>query len=67
VISISDEPDSETGVVRNEAGAVLIHRQYKIVELIKGREGEKGKIRVVYDMFRMKIEQDSILRSYTGG
>jgi replicative DNA helicase len=34
---------------------------YKILELIKGREGERGKIRVRCDMMLTQIEQDSVL------
>jgi replicative DNA helicase len=33
----------------------------KQLELIKGRDGEKGKIRILYDMKRMRIEQDAVL------
>jgi len=35
---------------------------YKHLELVKGREGESGKIRVLYDMEKMKITQDSVLK-----
>lgn len=38
--------------------------QYKTITLLKGREGEKGKIRVLYDMERMKIEQVEVLSGY---
>lgn len=37
---------------------------YKIIELLKGREGERGKIRVKYDMMNTVIEQDEILSDY---
>jgi len=37
---------------------------YKIIELLKGREGEKGKIRVKYDMMNTIIEQEEILTDY---
>ena len=36
-------------------------RSFKHLNLIKGREGEEGKIRVLFDMRRMIIQQDSIL------
>jgi replicative DNA helicase len=36
-------------------------RSYKLLDLLKGREGEKGTIRVLYDMGRMVIEQDSVV------
>lgn len=35
---------------------------FKILEFIKGREGEKGKVRLRYDMRRTSIEQDRVLR-----
>lgn len=38
--------------------------EYKIIELLKGREGEKGKIRVKYDMLNTIIEQEEILTDY---
>lgn len=37
---------------------------YKIVELLKGREGEQGKIRVLYDMMNTNIEQVEVLADY---
>jgi replicative DNA helicase len=39
-------------------------RMYKILHLIKGREGEKGTVRVLYDMERMNIIQDAVLHGY---
>jgi replicative DNA helicase len=39
-------------------------RQYKLLELLKGREGEKGVIKVLYDMERMKITQEEVLSGY---
>lgn len=36
-------------------------RQYKILEILKGREGEKGKIKMLFDMQRMKFEQAEVL------
>jgi len=56
VISIETEGEStDTGLISWPA------RQYKIFELLKGREGERGKIRVCFDMQRMKLEQDSVI------
>ena len=40
-------------------------RVYKILKLLKGREGERGVIRVLYDMDRMVIEQDSVISGYS--
>ena len=37
---------------------------YKVIELLKGREGERGKIRVKYDMLNTIIEQDEVLSDY---
>lgn len=54
VLSIADEAfscDSYVPIV------------YKIVELLKGREGEKGKIRIRCDMRRSSVEQESVLVS----
>lgn len=34
---------------------------YKILEVLKGREGEQGKIRIGWDMERMRIYQDSVI------
>jgi replicative DNA helicase len=59
VLGISDEdasPDED-----------YLLESYKIVQLIKGREGERGAIRVLYDMRRMRIRQDSVLRGYKEG
>lgn len=36
-------------------------RQYKILELLKGREGEQGTIKMLFDMQRMKFEQAEVL------
>jgi len=35
---------------------------YKLLELLKGREGERGVIRIHYDMDRMNISQHSVVR-----
>lgn len=37
---------------------------YKIMELLKGREGERGKIRIKYDMLNTAITQDEVLADY---
>lgn len=39
-------------------------KQYKLLELLKGREGEKGIVRVLYDMQRMFIQQDSLISGF---
>lgn len=40
---------------------------YKLMTLLKGREGERGSLRMLYDMERMLIEQDSVVSGYTYG
>lgn len=57
VIGIANE-------VVNEAGDGWVSRQYKLLELLKGREGEKGIVRVLYDMQRMHIRQDSLISGF---
>jgi replicative DNA helicase len=57
VLSITDE-DEDGGIKRYG------EREYKLIELIKGREGEKGTVRVIYDMRRMMIEQESVVEGY---
>lgn len=44
--------------------ARLSSKQYKTLELLKGREGETGLIRILFDMERMIIQQESVLRGY---
>lgn len=39
-----------------------LRRRWKLVDLLKGREGETGVIRVLYDMARMYITQDRVVR-----
>jgi len=56
VISIDDEDDSD------EMERSISSKRYKTLELLKGREGESGAIRVLYDMHSMKISQEAILR-----
>lgn len=34
---------------------------FKLLTLMKGREGEKGKMRLLYDMERMNISQESVI------
>jgi replicative DNA helicase len=47
--------------------AVWSAKQYKILELLKGREGEKGRVRVLYDMEAMKIAQEEVITGYDDG
>jgi len=56
VIGIDEEDE--------EDARTFSSRQYKILELLKGREGERGTIRMVYDMNRMQISQESVIRGY---
>ncbi len=39
--------------------------QYRILKILKGRDGESGSIRVLSDMMRSKIEQYSVITGYT--
>lgn len=39
-------------------------RQYRLLKLIKGRDGETGTVRILYDMHRTRIEQDRVLIGY---
>jgi len=39
-------------------------RQYKTLELIKGREGERGKVKMLYDMLTMNITQTEVISGY---
>lgn len=54
VIGLDDDDERMT----ERLGAL----QYKTLELLKGREGERGLIRVTYDMQRMVIQQDAVLK-----
>lgn len=38
--------------------------QYRILKLLKGRDGETGAIRVLYDMIRSAIDQDRVISGY---
>jgi len=57
VIGISNE--AEVG-----DGYMLESQLFKLLELLKGREGEKGTVRVRYDMARMIIRQDTLLSGF---
>lgn len=61
VFSICNETDNQGP--RGEVDLSVIPLvTYKILEIIKGREGEKGKLRLRYDMRRTSIEEDTVLR-----
>lgn len=49
----------------NDVGEGWVARQYKILELLKGREGEKGVVRALYDMQRMEICQDLLISGFS--
>jgi replicative DNA helicase len=55
VIGIDDEEQDQT---------VFRARQFKLLELLKGREGEKGLIRLLYDMGVTSIRQHSVIKGY---
>lgn len=40
---------------------------YKTLELIKGREGERGKILIIYNMIQMLINQHSVVEDFSMG
>jgi len=60
VIGISDVEEEH----KNEAGWESV--KYKIIEILKGREGETGKILVYFDMERTKIEEVEVLSESSG-
>jgi hypothetical protein len=62
VLGIYNEIDSTP----NSDDSVIPLVQYKVLEFIKGREGEKGKVRMIYDMRRTRIELDRILKRVGG-
>jgi len=59
VIGMDDEEQSSTDPMS------WGQRSYKLLELLKGREGERGEIRILFDMGRMRIEQDSVVKGYS--
>ena len=46
----------------DETGRVISGRSYKILDILKGREGEKGRIRILFDMMQMLVEEVEVLR-----
>ncbi len=59
VLGIDDEDvDGDKGKTTFAA------RVYKQLELLKGREGERGTLRLLYDMERMFITQDAVLSGF---
>jgi replicative DNA helicase len=71
-ISVTDAIGQLSSVVlgfheeTNQAGTVdtgiIPLVSYRILEILKGREGEKGAIRLKYDMHHCSIEEDRVLR-----
>lgn len=59
VVGISEEEEDDVGSFEPQ--------QFKLLELLKGREGERGLIRIVYDMQRMQIRQHSVIRGWDAG
>lgn len=39
--------------------------QYRVLKLLKGRDGETGSIRCLYNMLRSSITQDRVIQGYT--
>lgn len=56
VIGIETESAMEEGAAGGWSAV-----DYKILEFLKGREGEKGKVRIMFDTERTVIEQDEVL------
>ena len=46
----------------DENERVISGRSYKILDILKGREGEKGRIRILFDMMQMLVEEVEVLR-----
>lgn len=57
IVMLLDSDGSSTGTAW---GA----KHKKILEVVKGREGEMGKIVIDYDMNRMRITQDEVISGY---
>lgn len=57
VLSIDDDDDNSAGEMPEFASS-----QFKILELLKGREGERGVIRLTYNLQKMIIKQESVIR-----
>lgn len=54
VCALADEQDGERE-------ATFSTRTYKTLQLLKGREGEKGTIKILFDMEKMLIQQEEII------
>lgn len=59
VIGIYDEEPME-----ESEGDIRTPGATRILELLKGREGERGKIRINFDMRRMDLSQQEVLEGY---
>lgn len=53
--------EDEEGETEEVSGRDWTTRQMKLLKLLKGREGERGSVRLLYDMQLMKIEEESVL------
>lgn len=65
VLALRDPEEDEIATSGEALHRFDTVQEYKIIDFLKGREGEKGKIRITYDMTRMAIEQDEVLEGYT--
>lgn len=58
VLSVDDDKEM--------TAAAQVGIEYKTVQLVKGREGEKGKILIVFNMMKTGVDQHSIIEDYSG-
>lgn len=66
VLEIKDEGEDEDDSDL-EVRSFSSPRTYKLLGVLKGREGERGQVRVIYDMSRMIIQQESVIQGYAVG
>jgi len=64
-IVISLENDDESSGYSADLPISGARRSFKIMKLLKGREGEQGKLRILFDMFRMNITEYEVLEGIT--
>jgi replicative DNA helicase len=54
------------GLTNDSASSERIGVEFKLLELLKGRQGERGKVRLRYDMVRTSIEESLVLEGDRG-
>jgi len=60
VISLEND-DTERGEFSPDIPIMGAKRSFKIMKLLKGREGERGTLRILFDMFKTEIREYEIL------